>query len=113
MMQGMKTTPIVQQPLQHVGENLYRNQSSGIYYALFKRDGKQIRRSLKTCDKELARRKLADLREQVQRLTGDDAKTLPFTEYKIDEKTGEETDELIGGVAKRWFDLATAGLKPS
>jgi len=109
----MKTTPIVQDALQNVGENLYRNQSSGIYYALFKRDGKQIRRSLKTADKELARRKLAGLREQVQRLTSDDAKSMPFAEYRVDAKTGEETDELIGGVAQRWFDLATAGLKPS
>jgi integrase len=109
----MKTTPIVQHALQHAGENLYRNQSSGIYYALFKRDGKQIRRSLKTTDKELARRKLSSLREQVQRLTADDAKTLRFAEYKVDEKTGEPTDELIGGLAKRWFDVATAGLKPS
>lgn len=109
----MKTIPIAQNTLQHAGENLYRNQSSGIYYALFKRDGKQIRRSLKTTDKDLARRKLSDLREQVQRLTVDDAKSLRFAEYKVDEKTGEATDELIGGLAKRWFDIATAGLKPS
>lgn len=104
-MQGMKTTPIVQHTLQHAGENLFRNQSSGIYYALFKRDGKQIRRSLKTADKELARRKLSDLREQVQRLTADDAKTLPFAEY--------DKGALIGGLAKRWLDVATAGLKPA
>jgi integrase len=109
----MKTTPIVQNTLQYIGENLYRNQSSGIYYALFKRDGKQIRRSLKTTDKELARRKLSQLREQVQRLTADDSKALPFAEYKRNEQTGELTDELMGGLAKRWFDVATAGLKPS
>ncbi len=35
-----------------VGECLYRNESSGIYYALVKRSGKQYRRSLKT-QKEL------------------------------------------------------------
>lgn len=113
MLQDMKTTPIVQQSLQHVGENLYRSDASGIYYALFKRDGKQIRRSLKTADKELARRKLADLREQIQRLNSDDAKALPFAEFQVEENSGQETDELIGGVAKRWFDVATAGLKPS
>ena len=56
---------------------------------------------------------MADLREQVQRLSADDATTLPFAEYKRDERTGEATDELIGGLAKRWFDVATAGLKPS
>jgi hypothetical protein len=54
MIHSMKTAPIIQQTLQYAGENPYRNQSSGIYYALFKRDGKQIRRSLKTTDKELA-----------------------------------------------------------
>jgi len=109
----MKTTPIVQHTLQNVGENLYRSDSSGIYYALFKRDGKQIRKSLKTTDRNLAKRKLEDLREQVQRLTADDAKTLPFAEYRRDEKTGALTDDLIGGLAKRWLDVAGAGLKPS
>jgi integrase len=109
----MKTTPIVNQALQYAGENLYRNQSSGVYYALFKRDGKQIRRSLKTTDKDLARRKLAKLRDQVARLSAADAKQLPFAEYKRDEATGEPTKELIGGLAKRWLDVATATLKPS
>ena len=65
----MKATQIVYHTLHYAGENLYRSDSSGIYYALFKRDGKQIRRSLKTTDKELARRKLAELRRQVNRIT--------------------------------------------
>jgi integrase len=104
----MKTTPIANHALNLVGENLYRSESSGIYYALFKRDGKQIRRSLKTTDKELARRKLANLREQVHRLTGDDGKTLPFAEYDKD-----HPDRLIGGVAKRWLDIASTALKPA
>lgn len=113
MLQGMKTTPIVQHALQHAGENLFRNKSSGIYYALFKRAGKQIRRSLKTTDKGLARRRLAALREQVQRLAANDAKTLPFAEYRRDQATGDLTHELIGGLAKRWLDVSTATLKPS
>ena len=41
-----------------VAECLYRNDASGIYYALIKRGGKQIRRSLKTSDRKLAERKL-------------------------------------------------------
>jgi integrase len=108
MMRGMKTAPLVKNALHHVGENLYRSQSSGIYYALFKRDGKQIRRSLKTADKELARRKLADLRSQVNRLTADDAKSLPFTEYDP-----KHPKRLIGGLAKRWLDVAATTLKPT
>jgi hypothetical protein len=38
----------------HVGENLYRRESSGVYYALIKKGGKQFRRSLKTQDLGLA-----------------------------------------------------------
>ena len=104
----METTPIVNQILHHAGENLYRSESSGRYYALFKRDGKQIRRSLKTADKYLAHRRLSELRTQVNRLTADDAKSLPFAEYDRD-----KPDILIGGLAKRWLDIAAATLKLS
>jgi len=40
------------QTLTHVGDNLYRSDASEIHYAIFKRNGKQIRRSLHTTDKE-------------------------------------------------------------
>ena len=50
----MKTRSPSQQTLQRVGENLYRSDSSAIYYAILKRDGKQIHRSLKTTDPGLA-----------------------------------------------------------
>ena len=50
--------------LQKVGECLYRYSPSGVYYARLKRPGKEIRRSLKTTDKELAKRRLADLRNE-------------------------------------------------
>ena len=39
-----------------VAQNLYRLESSGIYYALFKRGSKQIRKSLKATEAALARR---------------------------------------------------------
>jgi hypothetical protein len=42
-----------------VGECLYRYSSNGVYYARFKTDGKEIRRSLETTDPHEARRKLA------------------------------------------------------
>lgn len=51
-----------------VGQHLYRLESSGTYYALLKRGGKQIRKSLKTADAPLARRRLAELRNKVSRL---------------------------------------------
>jgi hypothetical protein len=45
-----------------VAENLYRLEQSGEYYGLLKRGGKQFRKSLKTKDRKLAERHLADLR---------------------------------------------------
>jgi hypothetical protein len=51
-----------------VAQNLYRLDSSEIYYALFKRAGKQIRRSLKTTNPALARRRLGELVKKVARL---------------------------------------------
>lgn len=55
-----------EQPVFHkVAENLYRLESSGGYYALLKRGGKQFRRSLKTKDRKLAERRLGELRSKV------------------------------------------------
>ena len=51
-----------------VAECLYRCDSSGVYYALLKKSGKQIRRSLKTDDRKLAERNLAEFKEKVSRL---------------------------------------------
>ena len=55
--------------LQKVGECLYRN-SHGAYFAWFSVNGKQIKKSLKTFDRELARRRLAELRQNAQRVHG-------------------------------------------
>jgi hypothetical protein len=43
-----------------VGENLYRYSSNRVYYARFRSKGKSIYRSLKTTDRELAKRQLTD-----------------------------------------------------
>ena len=51
-----------------VAENLYRLESSGGYYALLKRADKQFRRSLKTKDRKLADRRLAEMKSQVTNL---------------------------------------------
>jgi integrase len=56
-----------------VGECLYRY-SNGVYYARFKADGKEIRRSLKTTDRDLARRSLGDLKKQRQQIDGSQGK---------------------------------------
>lgn len=57
-----------------IGECLYRNATSGTYYALVKHLGRQIRRSLKTTDKTLAQRRLAEFRKSVARLNNDSGK---------------------------------------
>jgi integrase len=71
-----KPKPAVQQPVFHkVAENLYRLESSGGYYALVKKGGKQFRRSLKTKDRKLADRRLKEIKEQIGCLSlTDDAK---------------------------------------
>jgi integrase len=79
-----------------VAECLYRKNSSGVYYALIKRGGKQIRRSLKTNDRKLATRRLAELRDKVARL---------------DPNTGSMR-LTFGEVANRWMDSWRAHLRP-
>ena len=48
----MKATPETRkhQKLIHVGDCLYRSSRTDVYYAIFQRDGKQVKRSLKTTD---------------------------------------------------------------
>ncbi len=60
------TPPASLQPVFHkVAENLYRLESSGGYYALVKKSGKQFRRSLKTKDRKLADRRLKEIKGQI------------------------------------------------
>jgi len=63
-------------PLRKVGECLYRNRH-GVYFAWFSIRGKQVKRSLKTSDKELARRRLGELRKVAARLHGLEESRLP------------------------------------
>jgi len=58
-----------QKPSFHkVAECLYRHTHTRIFYALVKRSRKQFRKSLKTTDRKLAERLLADFRQKVGRL---------------------------------------------
>src|SRR5207245_5428071 len=82
-------------PLRKVGECLYRN-GHNVYFAWFSVRGKQLKRSLKTSDKELARRRLAELRKVATRLHGLEDRNLRFEE-----------------VARSWLELIERGLKPS
>jgi hypothetical protein len=53
--------------MKKVGPNLYRAHT-GRYYLLVKRAGKQFRRSLKTKDAKLAKRRLREFQEKAGRL---------------------------------------------
>ncbi len=80
-----------------VAECLYRNDSSGSYYAWVKKSGKQIRRSLKTSDRKLANRRLRELR---QKLTG-----LDFSKGK--------SKLTFKDLSKKWLKNTVVGLKES
>jgi integrase len=54
--------------LHRVGESLYRYSSNGVYYARIKTDGKEIKRSLGTTDRVLARRNLAAFKNQARQI---------------------------------------------
>ena len=65
-----------------VSENLYKVVETGGYYALVKRGGKQIRRSLKTTDKALAKRRLSELKQKASKLrTGKENASITFEQY--------------------------------
>ena len=57
--------PIGEPVFHRVGENLYRLESSGGYYGLVKKGGKQFRRSLDTGDRKLAERRLKGLKDKI------------------------------------------------
>jgi hypothetical protein len=103
---AMKATPSIRkhQKLVHVGDCLYRSSHTDVYYASFQRDGKQVKRSLKTTDKELARRKMEDSRRKVGRISTQEARHLRFAEY-------DHQGVLIGAAAKQWIDVC--GIEPS
>jgi integrase len=53
---------------QKVGECLYRYSSNGVYYARIKTSGKEIRRSLETTDRDIARRELARFKDEQRQI---------------------------------------------
>lgn len=81
--------------MKKVAECLYRNESSGTYFALVKRSGKQIRRSLKTQDRKLAERRLSEFRREVGNLS-----TKP-----------EDRGLSFNTLCKRWLAVTNSTLK--
>jgi len=81
------------QILNKVAECLYRN-GHGTYFAIVKVNGKQIKRSLKTDDSALAKRRLSQLREKAKGLTG------------------TEKGMFFEHVAARWLAIKKPDLRP-
>lgn len=96
----MKTDSMSQdnagQILQRVGHCLYRSEQTGRYYAILRRGGKQIKRSLRTTDQALAKRRLSDLEDKASRLN-----------------TSENARISFADLAGRWIGTAGTGLKAS
>jgi integrase len=105
----MKTNPPTgsrrQQVLQHVATNLFRSDRTGIYYTIFKRKGRQVKRSLKTTNRELARRRLETQAHNFGKIRNDE-KNIFFAEL-------DSQGHLTGGLAKRWFDTVKITVEPS
>jgi len=82
--------------LKKVGANLYRS-TSGVYYLLVKKNGKQFRRSLRTTDLALAKRRLREFQNQVSLLSSEkDTRNFRFSE-----------------LARQWLASRKPELKPS
>ncbi len=64
----MRTQESRRGAFQKVGECLYRYSSNGVYYARIKSGGKEIRRSLETTDRDIARRELARFRGEQRQI---------------------------------------------
>ena len=75
---------------------LYRSIASGVFYGIFRRGQRQVKKSLKTTDKELARRRLEDVRQKVARLNTKEGRNSTFADF-----------------ADRWLGTIGGRLKPS
>jgi hypothetical protein len=59
------------------GECLYRNPSSGTYFARVKLRGKEIKQSLETTNLATARRKLKDFKAKLERTDPEAGRVIP------------------------------------
>jgi integrase len=93
-----------------VGECLYRYSSNGVYYARIKTGGKEIRRSLATTDRDLAKRNLSKLKDEQRQIDRSKSKvTLAGlcdrylrTVQHQKPKTVERKTYIIERIRKQW-----------
>src|SRR5665213_1377891 len=108
---------------QHAGENLRRRKSSGVYYAFIRRGGKQFRRSLKTTDKAFAKRSLADLLRDIDRLASAAAANVTFadaarrwietTRHALKESTVKRRETYLKAIEPFFLGLQIRNIRPS
>jgi integrase len=120
----LRTPPSTVGVFRKVGECLYRYSSNGVYYARFKTDGKEIRRSLETTDPAEARRKLA-AEKQKERQTDRSQGKLTLRELcdrwlktiqHSKPKTLEQKSYIADRIKKQWPAgslIQVAKIKPS
>jgi len=107
-----------------VGECLYRYSSTGGYYARIKSAGKEIRRSLDTKDRDLAKRRLSKLKDELSQI--DPAKNRITLAELCDQylktvqhqkaKTIERKTLIVWRIKKEWpggADCRVSRIKPS
>jgi len=107
----------------NVAERLWRHKTTGVYYAFVKKGGKQFRRSLKTMDRQLAGRRLADLLADFARLMPSEAANLTFeqaaerwldnTRHTVKESTVTRRQTCLKAVKSFFSGLPVRNIRPS
>ena len=93
-----------------VGECLYRHTSNGTYYARVEKEGKEFRRSLRTNDRAVAKRKLADFQREIGRtLPGANRTTVAQladmyfdTQQHLEKSTRDNKGRIIRRIKDSW-----------
>ena len=107
----------------NVAERLWRHKQTDVYYAFIKKSGKQFRRSLKTTDRQLASRRLADLLAEFARLMPSEAANLTFkqasdrwlenTRHTIKESSHDRRRRSVAAVAPFLSGIPIKNVRPS
>src|SRR5262245_56072837 len=79
-----------------VAQNLYRYVRTGTYYAFIKKSGRRLHRSLRTKDRKLAERRLAD-----------------FKTRSSDLVVSDEANASFGTLPRHWLDVNRPSLSPA
>ena len=95
-----------------VGECLYRYSTNGMHYGRVEKDGKQFRRSLKTADRALARRLLADFQKELGHMVPGASRITVAqlceryleTQQHLEKSTREGKTHIIARIKEIWTE---------